>query len=147
MKTLITKEILKDLPNDPFIGVERGFKKHGFSPHNTTKELIEGLLDPWFKDQKSEVFYFDSKQEFYEWLDESNEELFDKAVKLAARHFMSSVPETATAKDIFLALESETLPKNFELWSTLNCDKEEISDLIEILAHDFMNFAKLVYKK
>ena len=147
MKTLITKEMLKDLPNDPFIGVERGFKKHGFSPHNTTEELIEGLLDPWFKDQKSEVFYFDSKQEFYEWLDESNEELFNKAVSIAAGYLMLKAPNNATARDIFLALESDELPEDYSFYSWESLDKSNISDLIEMLAHEFMNFAKLVYKK
>lgn len=139
--------MIKDLPNNPLLGIERGFKKYSFQPHNAPTEVIENLLDTWFNDKKAEVFFFDSKQEFNEWLDESNEELFDKAVNLAASHFMSSVPSTATAEDIFLALESETLPKNFRLCPALQCGKEEVSEMIEILAHDFMNFAKLVDKE
>jgi hypothetical protein len=74
-----------------------------------------------------------------------NNTTYDKAVKIAASHFLSSLPSDATAEDIFLALNADELPEGYLLWDRFN-DKFEVSDLIENLADDFVNFAKLVDK-
>jgi len=72
-----------------------------------------------------------------------NNTTYDKAVKIAASHFLSSLPSDATAEDIFLALNADELPKDYLLWDRFS-DRDEVSDLIENLAEDLMNFSKSV---
>jgi len=67
--------------------------------------------------------------------------LHDKAVHLAASHFLSKLPENAKANEIFDALNSDELPEGYLLWDKFQ-DVEELSDLIQNLADDFVWFAK-----
>jgi len=76
-----------------------------------------------------------------------NNTTLDKAVRLAASHFLSAVPNDATAEDIFLALQADELPEGYREWGALSCDMSEVEELIRILADDFVNFAKLVDKE
>jgi len=71
----------------------------------------------------------------------NSNEIYNKAVKLAASHFLSSFPKEASADDIFIALDSDKLPEGYVLWGKLE-DAEEVSDLIQNLAIDFISFAK-----
>jgi len=71
----------------------------------------------------------------------NSNEIYNKAVKLAASHFLSSFPKEASADDIFNALGSDKLPEGYVLWGKLE-DAEEVSDLIQNLAIDFISFAK-----
>jgi hypothetical protein len=72
-----------------------------------------------------------------------NKTIKDKAVKIAASHFLSAVPSNATADEIFLALQAEELPEGYLLWDRFN-DCDEIADLIQNLADDLINFSKFV---
>jgi len=72
-----------------------------------------------------------------------NNTTYNRAVKIAASHFLSSLPSDATAEDIFLALNADELPEGYLLWDRFN-DKFEVSDLIENLAEDLINFSKSI---
>jgi hypothetical protein len=71
----------------------------------------------------------------------NSNEIYNKAVKLAASHFLSSFPKEASADDIFDALDSDKLPEGYVLWEKIE-DAEEVSDLIQNLANDFISFAE-----
>jgi hypothetical protein len=71
----------------------------------------------------------------------SSNEIYNKAVKLAASHFLSSFPKEASADDIFDALDCNILPEEYILWEKFE-DAEEVSELIQNLAIDFISFAK-----
>jgi len=68
-------------------------------------------------------------------------EIYDKAVHLAATHFLSKLPENAKASEIFDALNAEKLPDGYLLWGKFQ-DVSELSDLIQNLADDIIWFAK-----
>jgi len=68
-------------------------------------------------------------------------EIYDKAVHLAATHFLSKLPENAKANEIFDALNADELPEGYLLWDKFQ-DVSELSDLIQNLADDFIFFAK-----
>jgi hypothetical protein len=69
---------------------------------------------------------------------------WNRAVNLAASHFLSRVPEGATAEDIFAALAEDELPEGYLIWERFRDDpddKDELIDLIRNLAEDFVSFA------
>jgi hypothetical protein len=75
-----------------------------------------------------------------------NTTLYDKAVNMAATHFMSLVPEDATAKEIFDALSQEDLPDGYSFCLKICTDPDDLADMIEILADDFIAFHRIALK-
>jgi hypothetical protein len=74
----------------------------------------------------------------------TNIDNWNRAVNLAASHFLSRVPEGATAEEIFAALAEDELPEGYLIWGRFRDDpddKDEVADLIRNLAEDFIAFA------
>lgn len=66
---------------------------------------------------------------------------YNRAIHLAATHFLAALPSEATAQEIFDALDSEELPPGYELCDAIRLSKEDLREWIENLAQDFMEFA------
>jgi hypothetical protein len=75
-------------------------------------------------------------------MNHENHPRYNEALTLAASHFLSSTGDLS-GEQIILALEGddeEFKKSRIKLWDALRLDREEVAELISILAEDFINF-------
>ena len=75
-------------------------------------------------------------------MNHENHPRYNEALTLAASHFLSSTGDLS-GEQIILALEGddeEFKKSRIKLWDALRLDREEVAELISILAEDLINF-------
>lgn len=75
-------------------------------------------------------------------MNHENHPRYNEALTLAASHFLSSTGDLS-GEQIILALlgtDEEFKKSRIKLWDALRLDREEVAELISILAEDFINF-------
>lgn len=75
-------------------------------------------------------------------MEPENHPRFSKALTLAAPHFLNETKDLS-GEEIFAALtgtDEEFAQSGIRLWPHLSVDREEVAEIIHILAEDFIKF-------